>query len=165
MSTLLCLSLWFIWFLCFSIDALTGLGAFMRTECLCISVLRVASGPGVRLAGCGGALCPPPTPTWFVLLTVLGRWSRCLPCSLLLCGLFYEAICFMSYLVLFCSCVFRSFWHCGYLAGCRVWGAGGGGGAGGLSRCFSCDCSACVCIVLSAAGLKHHGCYTFGLPL
>ena len=24
----------------------------------------------------------------------------------LLCGLFYEAICFMSYLVLFCSCVF-----------------------------------------------------------
>ena len=25
---------------------------------------------------------------------------------LLLCGLFYEAICFMSYLVLFCSCVF-----------------------------------------------------------
>ena len=28
---------------------------------------------------------------------------------LLLCGLFYKAICFMSYLVLFCSCVFQSF--------------------------------------------------------
>ena len=27
----------------------------------------------------------------------------------LLCGLFYEAICFMSCLVLFCSCVFQSF--------------------------------------------------------
>ena len=27
----------------------------------------------------------------------------------LLCGLFYEAICFMSYLVSFCSCVFQSF--------------------------------------------------------
>ena len=29
--------------------------------------------------------------------------------SLLLCGLFYEAICFMSYLVSFCSYVFQSF--------------------------------------------------------
>ena len=29
--------------------------------------------------------------------------------TLLLCGLFYKAICFMSYLVLFCSCVFQSF--------------------------------------------------------
>ena len=28
-------------------DALTELGAFMRTEFLCISVLRVASGPRV----------------------------------------------------------------------------------------------------------------------
>ena len=28
---------------------------------------------------------------------------------LLLCGLFYEAICFMSYLLSFCSCVFQSF--------------------------------------------------------
>ena len=27
----------------------------------------------------------------------------------LLCGLFYEAICFMSYLVSFCSCVFQPF--------------------------------------------------------
>ena len=34
--------------------------------------------------------------------------------SLLLCGLFYEAICFMSYLVLFCSHVFQSF---------SLWGA------------------------------------------
>ena len=29
--------------------------------------------------------------------------------SLLLCGLFYEANCFMSYIVLFCSCVFQAF--------------------------------------------------------
>ena len=34
------------------------------------------------------------------------RWSRCWSYSLLLCGLFYEAICFMPFLVLFCSCVF-----------------------------------------------------------
>ena len=29
--------------------------------------------------------------------------------ALLLCGLLYEAICFMFYLVLFCSCVFSPF--------------------------------------------------------
>ena len=31
----------------------------MRTEFLCISVLRVASGPRVKLAGCESALNPP----------------------------------------------------------------------------------------------------------
>ena len=31
--------------LCFRFDALTEFGAFMRTEVLCMSVLRVASGP------------------------------------------------------------------------------------------------------------------------
>ena len=31
----------------------------MRAEFLCVSVLGVASGPGVGLAGCGGALDPP----------------------------------------------------------------------------------------------------------
>ena len=35
------------------------LGAFMRTEFLCISVLRVASGPRVKLASCRSALNPP----------------------------------------------------------------------------------------------------------
>ena len=34
----------------------------MRTECLCISVLRVASGPRVTLASCKSALTPPPPP-------------------------------------------------------------------------------------------------------
>ena len=34
----------------------------MRTEFLCISVLRVASGPRVKLASCKSALTPPPTP-------------------------------------------------------------------------------------------------------
>ena len=32
----------------------------MRTEFLCISVLRVASGPRVKLASCKSALTPPP---------------------------------------------------------------------------------------------------------
>ena len=87
---------------------------------LCISVLRVASGPRVKLSSCKSGLTPvprppshphptphTPRPRCFTLLTVLKRWSRCY--SLLLCGLFYEAICFMSYLVLFCTCVFQSF--------------------------------------------------------
>ena len=47
MSTRLCLSLGFF---CFRFGALTELGAFMRIEFLCISVLRVASGPRVKLA-------------------------------------------------------------------------------------------------------------------
>ena len=33
----------------------------MRTEFLCISVLRVASGPRVKLASCKSALTPPPS--------------------------------------------------------------------------------------------------------
>ena len=39
----------------------------MRTEFLCISVLRIASGPRVRLADCKGAL----DPRWFTLLAGL----------------------------------------------------------------------------------------------
>ena len=34
----------------FHFDALTEVGAFMRAEFLCISVLRVTSGPRVKLA-------------------------------------------------------------------------------------------------------------------
>ena len=79
-------------------------------------------------------LCPPPPPLpylrWFALLTVLRRWSW-----------FYEAICFMSYLVSFCSCVFRYFWHCVYLAWVREdW-----------SWCFSYVCSICACLGLSVS--------------
>ena len=38
---------------------MTELGAFMWTEFLCVSVLRVASGPRVKLASCKSALNPP----------------------------------------------------------------------------------------------------------
>ena len=44
-------------FSCF--DVLTELGAFMQIEFLCFSVLRVASGPRVKLASCKSALNPP----------------------------------------------------------------------------------------------------------
>ena len=43
----------------FSLDAWTELGAFMRTDVLCIYVLRVASGPRVKLPSCKSALNPP----------------------------------------------------------------------------------------------------------
>ena len=46
----------------------------MQTEFLCISVLRVASGTRVKLAGCKSALN---SPWWFILLTVLRQWLWC----------------------------------------------------------------------------------------
>ena len=43
----------------------------MRTDFLCISVLRVASGPRVKFASYKSALTPPPPPPrWFALPTV-----------------------------------------------------------------------------------------------
>ena len=77
----------------------------MRTEFLCISVLRVASGPRVKLASCKSALSPS-------VVYSTDRSKAVVPVSVLLVvalWIFYEAICFMSYLVSFCSCVFQSF--------------------------------------------------------
>ena len=45
----------------------------------------------------------------FVIVALPGLFSYLFFYSLLLCGLFYEAICFITYLVSFCSCVFQSF--------------------------------------------------------
>ena len=59
MGTRLCLLWWLVWFLCFRFDALAELGAFVWAGFLCISVLRVASGPRVKLADCKGGLDPP----------------------------------------------------------------------------------------------------------
>ena len=61
---------------------------FLALSCL---VLRVASGPRVKLASCKSAL----NPRWFTLLTVLRRWFRCYSYSLLLCGLFYVGFLFL----------------------------------------------------------------------
>ena len=132
----------------------------MLAEFLCISVLRVASGPRVKLSSCKSALHPPVVystdrskavvpvlvllfvAVWFILqsdlfyvlpcvtlvlcfsvllalrfprlgkrqiilvLFVLNFSLTFLFCSFLLCGLFYEAICFKSCLVLLCSWFF-----------------------------------------------------------
>ena len=82
-----------------------------------IYVLRVASGPRVRLASCKSALNSP-------VVCSTDRSKAVVPVLvLLLCGLFYEAICCVSFRVSCCSCVFRSFWYCGCLA---LVGVGGG---------------------------------------
>ena len=85
-----------------------GLGAFMRTEFVCFSVLRVASGPRVKLASCKSAL----SPRWLTLLAVLRRLVLLFVALwfILRGDLFYVLAC------LFCSCVFQSFQHCDYLA-------------------------------------------------
>ena len=73
----------------------------MRNEFLCISV----SGPRVKLASCKSALNPP-------VVCSTDRSKVVVPVLVLLffaCGLFYEAICCMSFRVSFFSCVFQSF--------------------------------------------------------
>ena len=77
----------------------------MRTEFLCVSVLRVASGPRLKLASCKSALNPPVVYSTDRSKAVAPVYSY----SLLLCGLFYEAICCMSFHVSFCICVFCPF--------------------------------------------------------
>ena len=89
----------------------------MRTEFLCTSVLRVASGPRVKLASFKSALNPsllrlPPSPPHPAVVHSTDRSKAVVPMLFLLFVtlwfilLFYEAISFMSYLVLFCSRVF-----------------------------------------------------------
>ena len=77
----------------------------MRTEFLCISVFRVASGPRMKLASCKSALKPP-------VVYSTDRSKAGVPVLVLLFllfGLFYEVVCFVSYHVLFCSSVFHLF--------------------------------------------------------
>ena len=80
----------------------------MRTAFLCISVLRIASGPRVKLASCKSALNPPPPPPPVVcctdrskavvpVLVLLFYSSRRLVECLSVCHLF---LCFSVLLVL-----------------------------------------------------------------
>ena len=56
----------------------------MRTEVLCISVLRVASGPRVKLASCKSALNPLPPPTPLPVVCSTGRSKAVVPVLVLL---------------------------------------------------------------------------------
>ena len=76
---------------------------------LCISVLRVASRHRVKLASCKSAFTSPPPPAQphpVVYSTDRSKVVVPVLVSLLLCGVFYEAICCMSFRVSFCSYVF-----------------------------------------------------------
>ena len=111
-------------FLCFRFDVLTELGAFMRTEFLCISVLRVASGSRMKLASCKSALNSPViystdrfkavvpllvllfAALWFILR---GELFYVLPCVILFLFFFFFFVLFFLILFLFCLFVFPSF--------------------------------------------------------
>ena len=84
----------------------------MRTEFLCIYVLRVASGPRVKLASCRSALNPP-------VVRSTDRSKAMVPVLVLL----FVALWFIlrGDLLYVCPCVilllcFQSFWYCDYLA-------------------------------------------------
>ena len=77
----------------------------MRTEFLCFSVVRVASGPRVKLASCKSALNPS-------VVYDIDRSKEVVPVLVLfLVALWYilRGYLLYSYLVLFCYCVFQSF--------------------------------------------------------
>ena len=65
----------------------------MRTEFLCISVLRVASGPRVKLVSCKSAL----NHRWFALPTVLRRWSRLTLCCFVVHSTTRFVVCLSMY--------------------------------------------------------------------
>ena len=83
----------------------------MRTEFLCISVLRVASGPRVKLASCKSALNPP---VFVVALFVFLFFCMYCDASIVvtvfnscpLCFLFYQLFCNASILVSINNCPF-----------------------------------------------------------
>ena len=80
----------------------------MRTEFLCISLLRVASGPRVKLASSKSALNPPPPR----VVCSTDRSKAVVPVLVLLfVALWFilRGVCCMSFRVSFCSCVFQSF--------------------------------------------------------
>ena len=116
---------------------------------LCISVLRVASGPGVGLAGCGDALVPP-------VVCSAGRSRAVVPVLVLLFGALWFILRDDLLCVLPCAVLFLCF---SVLLALRLprlgkWRGGGGGrvaGGGGWSSCFLCVWSICVCLGLSVS--------------
>ena len=109
----------------------------MRTEFLCISVLRVASGPRVKLTGCGGALDPP-------VVSSAGRSGAVVPVLVLL----FVALWFILRGGLLCvfPCVVLFLCFSVHLV-LRLPRLGGES----WSWCFSCVCSVCACLGLSVS--------------
>ena len=71
----------------------------MRTEFLCISVVRVASGARVKLVSCKSALNPSKAVVPVLVLLFVALWFI-----------------LRGYLLYVLPCVFQSFQHCDYLA-------------------------------------------------
>ena len=77
----------------------------MRTEFLCVSVLKVASGPRVKLASCKSALNPP-------VVYSTDRSKTVVPMLVLLFVTLWFILrgdLLYVFRVSFCSCVFQSF--------------------------------------------------------
>ena len=127
MSTRLC-------FLCFRFDALTELAAFMRTEFLCISVLRVESGPRVKLASCKSALTPP-------VVCSTDRSKAVVPVLVLLFVAFWFILQGDLLYVFPCVILFLCFTVLLVLPFTRL----------GKRECFSYVCSVCACLDLSVS--------------
>ena len=70
----------------------------MRTELICISVLRVASGPRVKLASCKSALTPVPLPP---VVYATDRSKAVVPVLTLCCFVVYSTRRFVLCLSLF----------------------------------------------------------------
>ena len=85
----------------------------MRTEFVCISVLRVASGPRVKMARCKSALNPP-----VVYSTDCSKAVVSMLVLLFCCFVVYSTRQFVLCLTLcyFVLVFFPSFQHCDYLA-------------------------------------------------
>ena len=84
----------------------------MRTECLCISVLRVASGSRMKLASCKSALNP-------TVVYSTDRSKATVPVLVLLLGALWFILRGDLLYVLPCAILFlcfQSFLHCDYLA-------------------------------------------------
>ena len=124
----------------------------MRAGFLCISVLRVASGPRVRLPGCKSALDPP-------VVCSAGRSRAVVPVLVLLfVALWFfvrgDLLCVFPCVVLFLCFSVLSVLRLPRLCVCVCVGGvawGGGRGRGSWSWCFSCVCSVCACLDLSVS--------------
>ena len=91
----------------------------MRTEFLCISVLRVASGPRVKLASCKSVLTSPlpPHPGSLIRPTVLRPWLFLL--FVALCSLLLPAL-LTVFLLFFLLLLFFFLFVCFFLNKCVV---------------------------------------------
>ena len=100
----------------------------MRAGFLCVSVLEKASGPGVGLAGCGGAFPPPPhTPGWFLCWPFWGGGPGVglVLCCFVVCsaGRFVVCLSVCRFVLVFSVVLVLRLPRLGR----RGWGVGGGG--------------------------------------